>query len=88
MAVGETVRADKTKLGPAEALALAKKVKTVVAMKGKKIDVLDVKTANKAALLAVLLGPTGNLRAPTAIVGDTLLVGFNPSAYADVLGAE
>ena len=37
-------------------------------------------------LLAVLLGPTGNLRAPAAVVGDTLVVGFSPEVYAEVLG--
>ena len=33
-----------------------------------------------------LLGPTGNLRAPTARVGKTLVVGFNPEVYSEVLG--
>lgn len=84
--MGETIRADKTKLGRAEALALAKKVKTIVAMKGKNVQTLDVATTDDEAMVAVLLGPTGNLRAPTAIVGKTLLVGFNPEAYAEVLG--
>lgn len=32
-------------------------------------------------LAAHLLGPTGNLRAPTLRVGKTLYVGFNESAY-------
>ena len=32
------------------------------------------------------LTPTGNLRAPTMRVGKTLLVGFDESSYADVLG--
>lgn len=84
--MNETIRADKTKLGPAEALALAKKVKTIVAMKGKKVQSLEVATTDEEAMLSVLLGPTGNLRAPTAIVGNTLLVGFNPEAYSEVLG--
>jgi arsenate reductase-like glutaredoxin family protein len=33
------------------------------------------------ALAALLLGPTGNLKAPTILVGKTLIVGFNPTAY-------
>jgi hypothetical protein len=33
-----------------------------------------------------MLGSTGNLRAPTAVVGKTLLVGFNEESYSDVLG--
>lgn len=31
-------------------------------------------------LLAALLGPTGNLRAPAMVSGDTLIVGFNDGA--------
>jgi hypothetical protein len=31
------------------------------------------------------LGPTGNLRAPTAKVGKTLLVGFNDEVYNEAL---
>ncbi len=37
-------------------------------------------------LAAHLLGPTGNLRAPTLRKGKTLLVGFNEGAYKDFLG--
>ena len=48
----------------------------------------DLKTdrPDDETLLARLIGPTGNLRAPTARVGTTLLVGFNQDAYAQVLG--
>jgi hypothetical protein len=31
-----------------------------------------------------LLGPTGNLRAPTARRGDTLYVGFSEDAWRDL----
>ncbi len=37
-------------------------------------------------LAAHMLGPTGNLRAPTIRRGGTLLVGFSEDAYRDVLG--
>ena len=37
-------------------------------------------------LAAYLLGPTGNLKAPTLRIGDTLLVGFSEAAYKQVLG--
>ncbi len=37
-------------------------------------------------LLELLLGPTGNLRAPTLRKGRTLLVGFEAATYAKVLG--
>ena len=32
------------------------------------------------------MGPTGNLRAPTARIGTTLVVGFNDEAYRELLG--
>ena len=32
-----------------------------------------------------MLGPTGNLRAPTVKVGKTMIVGFNDEAYQQVL---
>ena len=37
-------------------------------------------------LAAAILGPTGNLKAPTLRIGDTLLVGFNAEAYKKVFG--
>lgn len=83
--VGEKVFADKTRFGAKEALAMAKKAKRVVATRGKQVVTLD-RTATEDELLAVLLGPTGNLRAPTAIIGDTFVVGFNPEVYQQVLG--
>ena len=36
---------------------------------------------DQTILLEHLLGPTGNLRAPTIRKGKTLLVGFNADAY-------
>ena len=51
--------------------------------KGKKLVTFDMKNdpPDQATLLRHLLGPTGNLRAPTIIKGKTLLVGFNADAY-------
>lgn len=80
--------AKKTRIGPDEALALLDGVGRLVAAKGKKVEVFDLTTDRPADadLLARLLGPTGNLRAPTARVGRTLVVGFNPDAYRTVFG--
>ena len=47
---------------------------------------LNMNRPDDDVLLAHLTGPTGNLRAPTARVGKTLLVGFNEEAYRQVLG--
>ena len=79
--------ARKTTLKEKEALALAQEVDEIYASKGKRVVHLDLKNEkpDKAALLGLLLGPTGNLRAPTLQKGRTLLVGFNEAAYAKVL---
>jgi hypothetical protein len=70
-------------MGRAEALKLLAGMKRLVAARGKKIAEFDLTEArpDDDTLLAHLLGPTGNLRAPSAKVGDTLLVGFNEDMY-------
>jgi arsenate reductase-like glutaredoxin family protein len=81
------VDAKKTTLKETEALALVKDVDEIYASKGKQVVHLDLKKEkpDKAALLGLLLGPTGNLRAPTLRKGRTLLVGFDEASYAKVL---
>ena len=63
-------------------------VDEIYASKGKQVVHLDLKKdrPDRATLLALLLGPTGNLRAPTLRKGRTLLVGFDEAAYQKVLG--
>ncbi len=79
--------ARKTTLKEKEALALVREVDEIYAGKGKRVVHFDLKkdTPDKATLLGALLGPTGNLRAPTLRRGRTLLVGFDEAAYAKVL---
>ncbi len=36
-------------------------------------------------VLALLVGPTGNIRAPLIRVGKTLVAGFDPDVYGDAL---
>src|SRR5216683_2526946 len=81
--VGETTDAKKVRKGRAEALALARTVEKVVVGKGKKVVTFDMKNAppDDDTLAAQLLGPTGNLKAPTLRVGNKLLVGFSEEAY-------
>lgn len=38
-------------------------------------------------MLAVILGPTGNLRAPTIRIGKKLLVGFEAEMFAEFFGS-
>jgi arsenate reductase-like glutaredoxin family protein len=59
----------------------------IVVMKGKKVTAFDLKKdkPSEEELLGVMLGTTGNLRAPTIVRGKTLLVGFNAEKYAEIL---
>ena len=49
---------------------------------------LDLKKdkPSKATLKKLLLGPTGNLRAPTLRKGKTLVVGFDKETYQKLFG--
>ena len=69
-------------------MALVKKVKEVYAAKGKKVVHFNLKKdkPNDDELAKVLLGPTGNLRAPALRIGKTLLIGFDEETYQKVFG--
>ncbi len=81
----ETIPASR-KLGRDDAVALLKTSSRLLVAKGKKVA--EFKTGGKASDEAVdaMLGPTGNLRAPTIRVGKTLLVGFNDEMFDSVFG--
>jgi hypothetical protein len=74
------------KLGDEDARAMLKEASRLIVAKGKKVS--EWKPAGKASAEAVaaMLGPTGNLRAPTIRVGKTLVVGFNDEAYGSIFG--
>jgi arsenate reductase-like glutaredoxin family protein len=63
-------------------------VTTIIAAKGKKIETLDLNKEKPEddTIAGLLLGPTGNLRAPTLRKGKTLFVGFSEEAYRKLLG--
>jgi arsenate reductase-like glutaredoxin family protein len=82
------VDARKGALQEREALGLLRDVSEIYAMKGKQVVHLDLKKdkPSQATLVGLLLGPTGNLRAPTLRKGRTLLVGFDEETYRKVFG--
>jgi arsenate reductase-like glutaredoxin family protein len=88
--VVEETNAGKERLGPDQALELAKSAERIVVGRGKKVAVIDMKSnpPDDKTLLSYLLGPTGNLRAPTLRRGKTLLVGFSAEAYRQTLGKK
>jgi len=77
------VDARKVPLKQKEALAMLTDVDEVYSTKGKRVTHVDLKKEKPSneTLLSLILGPTGNLRAPTLRVGRTLLVGFDQATY-------
>lgn len=53
--------------------------------KGKKRVDVDLKKddPSEEEILKLILGPTGNLRAPTLLIGKTLVVGFHDEMYEE-----
>ncbi len=73
------------KLGKSDAARLAKAAKQVIVAKGKSVQTFTPGGKAPDELVAALLGPTGNLRAPTLIVGDKLIVGWSEEVYTAAL---
>ena len=82
-----TVDAKKEVHQKPHALELLNSASQLHAAKGKKVVVVDLKKdgLSEDDLLKLVLGPTGNLRAPTLRVGKVLVVGFNEEMYNSVL---
>jgi len=86
--VRETVNAAKERIGAADLAELFDGSRKVTAAKGKKVVVLDLAKDPEAQeqLASIALGPTGNLRAPSARIGKNWLIGFNEDEYAKAFG--
>ena len=86
--VKETVNAAKEKMGPDEALELAGNASKIIVARGKRVVTFDMKKdrPDDETLLKHLLGPSGNLRAPTVRAGKTIAVGFNSEMYDELIG--
>ena len=67
---------------------MARAAHRLIAAKGKKVTTIDLQSAPPAydVLAGLMLGPTGNLRAPIMRVGQTILVGYNDQAFTEVFG--
>ena len=80
----ETVPASR-KLGRDDARNLATEARTLIVAKGKKVSTFEAGAKVSDEAIDAMLGPTGNLRAPTLRSGDTLLVGFNEEQFTSAL---
>ena len=74
------------KLDKSKALAIAQASQNLVVSKGKNVTRFKTGRNPAAEAIEAMLGPTGNLRAPTLIVGTTVLVGYNEDVYKELLG--
>ena len=83
MEVKEEVNAKKEKHQATEAMALLESASELYAAKGKKIVHVNLKKDDLSddELKKLVLGPTGNLRAPTFRKGKTIMVGFHEETY-------
>lgn len=88
MTVRATVNASKERIGADDLDRVFAGATEVVVAKGKKVLVFEPakKDFDRAAFVAAVLGPTGNLRAPAVRAGKAWLVGFHAEAYAERLG--
>ncbi len=87
VSVAEQADAKKATIKGAAALSVLEGVDELYVAKGKKVEHVDLRKAkpDRVALLGLLLGPTGNLRAPTLRKGKTLIVGFDEETYKTLL---
>ena len=83
----EMVDAKKNTVSAARALALAREVDEIVATRGRQVIRVDLRKEKPDAetLKKLLIGPSGNLRAPTLRMGKTLIVGFDEETYRKLL---
>ena len=79
--IKETVSANQ-KLQASDAKKLLGSANKLIAMKGKKVSEFNVQAKIDKDAVNAMLGPTGNLRAPTIRVGGTYLVGYNDEIFS------
>ena len=86
MKADSETNATKETWGREGAIGLLKKARSLSVAKGKKVVEVDLKKNDltEDELLKLVLGPTGNLRAPTLKVGNRIVVGFNQEMYESV----
>ena len=82
--IKETIPASR-KLQANDAEELLNKASKMTVAKGKKSSEFKGGKSDPEAITA-MLGSTGNLRAPTIVIGKKLLVGFNEDVFKEAFG--
>ena len=65
---------------------MAREANRVIVAKGKKVSEFAPGGKAPAEVVEAMLGPTGNLRAPTIRKGRTVIVGYHEDVFEEVLG--
>ena len=76
--------ARKERMDAAAVWDLMENAERILVAKGKRVETFSPTQDTREAILNVVLGRSGSLRAPTLQRGDVFLVGFNDTLY----GAE
>lgn len=86
IAIKQAVDARKDRLDPPQAMKLAARMDEIYVTRGRKVLHFNMKqkAPDKRELAAVLIGPSGNLRAPAMVLDKTLVVGFDEDTYDKV----
>ena len=72
-------------MGPEQAVAMAREATDLFSAKGKKLVHLNLKKDEPSDedLIKLMIGPSGNLRAPTLRRGKKIFVGFHAEHLAE-----
>ena len=74
------------KLGRDAAASMLAESTALHVAKGKKLTSFKGADLQSEDAVNAMLGPTGNLRAPTLRVGKTLVVGYNEELFEQIFG--
>ena len=84
--MNEITNASKEKIDANQAWEMIKSASSIHVAKGKKTISWNPKSDDREEILKTVMGPSGNLRAPTWKIGSKILVGFSEEQYQQVLG--
>ena len=84
--MNEITNASKEKIDANQAWETIKSASSIHVAKGKKTISWNPKSDDREEILKTVMGPSGNLRAPTWKIGSDILGGFSEEQYQQVLG--
>lgn len=78
-----TINASKEKYDADAVWEMVKTAKTIITAKGKKVVKWNPEKDDKEEILKQLIGPSGNLRAPSFRIKKVFFTGFNHELYRE-----